>query len=491
MTNGVLDGYETPEDVAVLLGTDRATGQQVRLSLSMLTRHGYIGGATGSGKTRTVQQMVEWCSSQGVPCVVPDPKRDLSGMALPGKLEGRAMERAEMTGQSEWWEPIPLPVQFLALGGNGIGVPVRATVSTFPAHSLMKLINLLPAQQLALKATLLDAQQSQVELETIDDLREFVRNLRDNPDSSISPAVCNRLMDKLRVFEAETSGLFGGPEFDVFDLMRQDDDGWGMVSVIDCASLADTPEVQTTFMLWLLDRLCKQLPEVGEVDKPKLLFFLDEVHLMFQDAHKEFVREVLKVVKRIRSKGVGIVFISQSSADIPSPILEQCANRIQHVLRAVTPQHLRDIRKTVETFPLSKRYEIGEELTSMGTGEALVSVITDDGHYAEPAVVLMYVPKSSMSPMQDDDEMWNFVKSGDLWKKYREMERDWREEKREKYEPPVPEVRTRAEPDNSATGVMGALMTRLRERRGTGTPEDAAKPAATRTERPADDPWDT
>jgi hypothetical protein len=249
------------------------------------------------------------------------------------------------------------------------------------------------------------------------------------------------VIDALNLFEENNPGLFGGPEFDVMDLIRQDDD-WGVVSLIDSSQLQDNPEVLTTFLLWLLERLTSTLPEVGDEEIPKLVFFFDEAHLMFSDAPKEFVNGVLKTVKRIRSKGVGIFWISQSAADIPEKILEQCANRIQHSLRASTPKQLRELKKTAETFPLSARYDIVTELTSMAIGEALVCVIDDDGRPTPPAVTLLYVPMSSMEPM-DEDEIWEYVRSSPLQVKYLEMERRWNIERMEKEFAPAPEVKTR------------------------------------------------
>lgn len=446
MANGILDGYESESDKVCLFGTDRATGERVQIALGKFNRHGYVTGATGTGKTRTIQQMIEWCSMNAVPAVMADGKGDLSGMAKRGQLSERSRQRAQDTAQIDWWEGTSLPVQFLALGGKGQGTAVRTTVGSYGYKSLAKLIGLSPAQTNALGTVFLTARRDQYELIEIEDLRNYLRIVRDDPDSSISGGVCNRVIDALNLFEENNPGLFGGPEFDVMDLIRieRDSDGsdWGTVSLIDSSQLQDTPEVLTTFLLWLLERLASQLPEVGDQEVPKLVFFFDEAHLMFSDAPKEFISGVLKTIKRIRSKGVGVFWISQSASDIPEKILEQCASRIQHALRVATPKQLRELRKTAETFPLSARYDIVTELTSMAIGEALVCVIDDDGRPTPPAVTMMYVPLSSMEPM-DEDEIWEHTRRSPLQLKYLDMEREWRQSREASAMPPEPEVRTR------------------------------------------------
>jgi DNA helicase HerA-like ATPase len=444
MANGILDGYESESKFVCPLGTDRATGERVQLALGMLNRHGVVTGATGTGKTRTIQGMMEWLSQFGISSVMADGKGDLSGMAREGRLTGKIRERMSQTDQPEWWEPTSVPVQFLALGGKGEGTAVRTTVESYGYKSLAKIIGesgLTPAQTNALGTIFLTAAKEKFELVTIEDLKDYTRLVREDPDSSISGGVCNRIIDALNLFEHNNPGLFGGPEFDVMDLIRTDRE-WGTVSLIDSSKLQDTPEVLTTFMLWLLESLVKHLPEVGDQELPKLVFFFDEAHLMFADAPKEFVRGVLKIIKRIRSKGVGVFFISQSAADIPEAILEQCANRIQHSLRASTPKQLRELKKTAETFPISAQYDITRELTSMAIGEALVCVIDDDGRPTPPAVTLMYVPRSSMSPMEDY-EIAEYVSESQLQLKYLDMEREWQQTREGSAMPPEPEIRVR------------------------------------------------
>ncbi|HWV47636.1 MAG TPA: helicase HerA-like domain-containing protein, partial [Nitrospira sp.] len=361
MTDGILDGYETDCQFVAYLGTDRLSGEMVQMPISRFNRHGLVAGATGTGKSRSIQQIAEWCSQAGVPVLLCDGKGDMSGLAREGNPSDKARKRMELTGQDTWWEGNSFPVQFLAPGGQGNGVPVRVTVGSFQYKSLAKIIGLTPAQTNALGSVFMYARRAKAELETIEDLQQYVRLVRDDPESSISSGVCNRIYDALNLFEENNPGLFGGPEFDVMDLLKVSSSGehvWGNVSIIDSSQLVDNPDVLTTFLLWLMAQLNSALPEVGDQDKPRLVFFFDEAHMMFQDAPKEFTRGIVRLVKSIRSKGVGIFFISQSGADIPDAVLAQCGNRIQHTLRANTPAQLRDLKKTADTFPISSRYDI-------------------------------------------------------------------------------------------------------------------------------------
>lgn len=461
MTDGILDGYETDCPYVAYLGTDRESGEMVQMPISRFNRHGLVAGATGTGKSRSIQQIAEWCSQAGVPALLCDGKGDMSGLAREGKLSDRARKRAELTGQDVWWEPTSIPVQFLAPGGQGNGVPMRITVGSFQYKSLAKIIGLTPAQTAALGSVFLYARNERAELETIDDLKQYVRIVRDDPDSSISSGVCNRIYDALNLFEENNPGLFGGPEFDVMDLLKvtrnSSGDEWGTVSIIDSSQLVDNPDVLTTFLLWLMAQLNSALPEVGDQDKPRLVFFFDEAHMMFQDAPKEFTRSVLRLIKSIRSKGVGIFFISQSGADIPDAILGQCGNRIQHTIRANTPAQLRDLRKTADTFPLSSRYDVAAELSNMEIGEALVCIIDDDGRCTTPAVTMMYVPRTSMEPLTDD-EIRRHTRNSPLWLKFRDAEREWRESKLQSSMPPEPEVRSyEHNRTNAAARVADAL----------------------------------
>lgn len=475
MGNGILDGYETDSAHVAPIGADRASGMRVQLPLGKFNRHGIVSGATGTGKTRTIQQMMEWCAMNGVPCLAADGKGDMSGMAKEGVLSGKARQRLEMTDQSEWWEGTSVPVQFLALGGRGAGVAVRTTVGSYGYKPLAKLMKLSPAQTAALHTVFREATLMHETLETMDDLRDYIRSVREDAEISVSPRVCDNLTNAINLFEDNNPGLFGGPEFDVMDLIR-DDDGWGMVSLIDSSQLQDSPEVVTTFILWMVNQLYRALPEVGDQEKPKLVLFLDEANTMFQDAPKEFIREFEQTIKRIRSKGVGIFLISQSAADIPDKILEQCANRIQHAVRANTPEQRRRIKKTVDTFPVSAVYDIEKELVSMAIGEALVCLIDDDGRPTPPSVALIYTPCTSMSPLTDD-ELREHVRGSLLFLKYRDMEREYKLAREDAVFPPAPPIRQREVTPNPVAAALGRILR--------NEPHDAIPVVID------DDPWNT
>jgi uncharacterized protein len=429
----VLAGYDFDTEDVVPLGRDIATGKLVQLSVPMMNRHGYVAGSTGSGKTMTIRGIIEFLSMRGVPVILSDAKGDLSGMARPGKLTGKYLDRARQLAQidhpDEWWEPTDLPVDFFALGGNGTGIPVRIPAGTFDYKSMAKIIGLTPSQTNAFASAFLASRNvSSGGMETLEDLRAFVRGCFQDPDAGLSEAVGNRVINRINIFEAENPGLFGGPEFDVMDFV-QTVDGWGRVSVIDSSVLSDTPDVLTTFLMWVLDKLSKYLPEVGDTGIPKCVVFLDEAHLLFDGAPKEFIADLVRKIKTLRSKGVGVFFISQSASDIHPKVLAQCANRIQHGLRANTWDELRAVSRTAKTFPLSATYKVEERLTSMRTGDALVCVVDDTGAPTPVSVCRMYVPRTSVEVLSDE-ELHDHVAQSELSAKYRDMEAEHAARKR-------------------------------------------------------------
>lgn len=493
MANGILDGYEYDSRYVAPLGRDVATGFHVQLNIKMMNRHGYAAGATGTGKSRTIQGMAEWLSQNGVSVVMADGKGDMSGMAREGNLTGKVRARAQRLGQIDcengWWEETSIPVEFLALGGNGIGVPVRVPVGTFGHKSLAKVCGLSAPQSLALASAFLASKNDSEALETLDDLGSYLRGIKDDPESGVSPAVCDRILNRFAVFESENPGLFGGPEFDIMDVIAQDSFGWGRVSVIDSSKLADNPDVLTTFLLWLLDRMCDRLPEVGDNGIPKCVVFLDEAHLIFEDAPKEFTRGVVRTIKRLRSKGVGVFFCSQQASDIPDAVLSQCANRIQHALRANTPKELRELKKTADTFPVSKVYDIATELTQMPTGTALVCVMDDEGRPTPPSVCEMYVPRTSLDPL-DDEEVWENVLASDLFRKYGELEAEHEMKRARARLIPAPVVIQRPKPQEPVSAAPNGspvrdLMDRITGRQnGSQSREDTSASDDTES-----DPW--
>ncbi|WP_235003445.1 helicase HerA-like domain-containing protein [Blastococcus haudaquaticus] len=408
--------------------TDPAAG--VRLPLAMLNRHGLVAGATGTGKTKTLQVMAEQLSAAGVPVVLADIKGDLSGLAQPGATGERVAARAEQTGDA--WTPTGYPVEFLSLGGIGPGVPVRATMTGFGPVLLSKVLDLNPTQESSLGLIFHYADDAGLPLLDLKDLRSVVSWLisdEGKPElknlGGLSPATAGVILRNLIGLE-EIGGdvFFGEPEWEPADIMRTTADGQGVISAVELAAVQDRPALFSTFLMWLLAELFEELPEVGDLDKPKLVFFFDEAHLLFSGASKAFLESVTQTVRLIRSKGVGIFFVTQNPTDVPSAVLGQLGNRVQHALRTFTPEDAKALRKTVSTFPKSEDYDLEELLTSLGTGEAAVTVLSERGSPTPVAATMLRAPRSLMAPV-DPAVLTAAVAASPLWPKYGEpVDRD-------------------------------------------------------------------
>ena len=381
-------------------------GAGVRVPLAMLNRHGLIAGATGTGKTKTLQLIVEQLSSAGVPVVVADVKGDLSGLAQPGAPSERSRQRAVQTGDD--WQPTGFPVEFLALGGLGTGVPVRATLTDFGPLLLSKVLDLNATQESSLGLIYHYADSAGLPLLDLQDLRAVVQWLLSDEGKAelknlggLSTATAGVILRKL-IALAELGGdvFFGEPEFEPADVLRTTDDGRGIVTAVELAAVQDRPALFSTFLMWLLAELFEELPEVGDVDTPKLVFFFDEAHLLFNGASKAFLDSVTQTVRLIRSKGVGVFFVTQNPTDVPSAVLGQLGNRVQHALRTFTPEDAKALRRTVSTFPKTEDYELEELLTSLGIGEAAVTVLSDRGTPTPVAWTMLRAPRSLMGPME-------------------------------------------------------------------------------------------
>ncbi len=380
-------------------------GAQVRVPLSMMTRHGLIAGATGTGKTKTLQLLTEQLSAAGVPVVIADVKGDLSGLAAPGPAGDRVTKRAADTGDS--WTPTGFPVEFLALGGLGPGVPVRASVTSFGPLLLSKVLRLNATQESSLGLVFHHADRAGLPLLDLKDLRSVISWLVSDEGKGdleglggLSKATAGVILRNLIALE-DVGGdvFFGEPEWDTPDLMRVAPDGRGVISAVELTEVQDRPALFSTFLMWLLAELFEELPEVGEVEKPKLVFFFDEAHLLFSGASKGFLESVTQTVRLIRSKGVGIFFVTQNPTDVPTPVLGQLGNRVQHALRAFTPDDATALKKTVKTYPTSKDYDIAEALTSLGTGEAVVTVLSERGAPTPVAWTMLRAPRSTMGQL--------------------------------------------------------------------------------------------
>src|SRR3954447_10662051 len=354
---------------------------QVRIPLPMLNRHGLVAGATGTGKTKTLQVIAEQLSAQGVPVFLADVKGDLSGVSQPGRPSDKLAARTQTIGQV--WQPTGFPVEYLALGGLGSGVPVRATVTSFGPTLLAKVLDLNDTQTSSLSLVFHYADQAGLALLDLKDLRSVIQYLVSDEGKAdlaglggLSRATAGVLLRELVEFaDSGAEAFFGEPEFDTRHLLRTASDGRGMVTCLELTAVQDKPALFSTFLLWMLADLFHDLPEAGDLDKPKLVFFFDEAHLLFRDASKAFLDQITQTVRLIRSKGVGVFFVTQSPKDVDADVLAQLGNRVQHALRAYTPDDAKALRAAVSTFPKSG-YDLEELLTTLGIGEAVVTVLS-------------------------------------------------------------------------------------------------------------------
>ncbi|MFD5720842.1 helicase HerA-like domain-containing protein [Streptomyces sp. NPDC127036] len=380
---------------------------QIRVPLPMLNRHGLVAGATGTGKTKTLQLIAEQLSAQGVPVFLADVKGDVSGISAPGEPGDKVRERAAEVHQE--WTPGGCPAEFYALGGLGHGIPLRATVTSFGPVLLSKVLQLNQTQEQSLGLIFHYADQKGLELVDLKDLRAVVAFLTSDEGKQelkgiggLSTATAGVILRSLTAFEAQgMSPFFGEPEFDTSELTRTAQDGRGVVSVLELPAVQDKPQLFSTFLMWLLADLFHDLPEVGDSDKPKLVFFFDEAHLLFDDASKAFLDSITRTVRLIRSKGVGVFFVTQTPKDVPGDVLAQLGNRVQHALRAFTPDDQKALKATVKTFPNSP-YDLEEVLTGLGTGEAVVTVLSEKGAPTPVAATRLRAPRSLMGPVAPD-----------------------------------------------------------------------------------------
>ncbi len=376
----------------------------------MMNRHGLVAGATGTGKTVTLHMMAEQLSTAGVPVFLADIKGDLSGLATAAAGSEKLTARTESIGQA--WAGKTFPVEFLALGGDGNGIPVRATISSFGPILLSRVMELNDTQESSLQLVFHFADQKNLELIDLKDLRavsQFLTSAEGKDElkelGGLSKATAGVILRELVNLEAQgLEKFFGEPEFDTAELLRTAPDGRGVITCLELPTLQTKPMLFSTFLMWLLADLFEDLPEAGDLDKPKLVFFLDEAHLLFNGASKAFLDAITTTVRLIRSKGVGIFFVTQTPKDVPADILGQLANRIQHALRAFTPEDakaLKALKATVSTFPVSD-YDLEETLTSAGIGEAVITVMNENGAPTLVALTRLRAPESVMGPSTDD-----------------------------------------------------------------------------------------
>ncbi len=386
-----------------------ANDAPVQVPLAMMNRHGLVAGATGTGKTKTLQGMAEQLSAAGVPVVIADIKGDVSGLAAPGEAGGPAEQRMADLGLP--FAPASFPVEFLSLGGIGPGIPVRATVSDFGPQLLAKVLEANETQEQSLELVFHYADSKGLPLLDLSDLRALLTFLDSDEGTAelkgiggVSSATVGVLLRAL--VGLETGGgteFFGEPQLEIADLMRTAPDGRGVVSCLELAAVQDKPRLFSTALMWLIAELFEGLPEAGDLPKPKLVFFFDEAHLLFDGASKAFRQSVEQTVRLIRSKGVGVFFVTQTPKDVPADVLGQLGNRIQHALRAFTPDDAKALKATVSTFPKSEFYDLTELLTSMGIGEAAVTILDEKGVPTPVVHTRMVAPASRMAPADDID----------------------------------------------------------------------------------------
>nr|HQU87724.1 DUF853 family protein [Denitromonas sp.] len=384
----------------------KADGRDVALLPRLANRHGLITGATGTGKTVTLQRLAESFSSIGVPVFLADVKGDLSGIGVAGTASEKLMKRLNAIG-IDTFEPVQNAAVFWDVFGES-GHPVRATVSDMGPLLLSRLLNLNDTQGGVLQIVFKVADDNGLLLLDLKDLRAMVQFVGDNAKTiktqygNVSTASIGAIQRGLLMIEEQGGDVFfGEPMLDIADLMQTGANGRGVINVLAADKLYNNPKLYSTFLLWLLAELFEQLPEVGDPDKPKLVFFFDEAHLLFNDAPKALLEKVEQVVRLIRSKGVGIYFVTQNPLDVPDSVLGQLGNRVQHALRAFTPRDQKAVKTAADTMRANPAFDAAEAITELGVGEALISFLDEKGRPNITERCFVIAPGSRLGPMTD------------------------------------------------------------------------------------------
>lgn len=425
----VQNGYTFKGESAIMgigvLGNEPINGAIVKLPLKTMNRHGLIAGATGTGKTKTLQVIAEALSDASVPVLLMDIKGDLSGIAAAGTVNDKITDRCQKAGIE--FKPTAFPVELMTLSTEK-GVRLRATVSEFGPILLSKILGLNDTQEGVVSMIFKYCDDHKMALL---DLKDFTKTLQyisnegkaeiEKEYGKISTSSTGTILRK--VIELQQQGadsFFGEPSFDVDDLMRISDDGRGMISVLRVTDMQSKPKLFSTFMLSLLAELYATLPEEGDMDKPKLVLFIDEAHLVFQEATSALLQQIETVIKLIRSKGVGIFFCTQNPQDIPASVLAQLGLKVQHALRAFTAADRKTIKQAAENYPETSFYKTEDALTQLGIGEAFITLLNEKG-IPTPLVHTMLVPPRSRMDILSDIEIDALVDKSRLAKKYDEV----------------------------------------------------------------------
>lgn len=397
---------------------------EVNLSLKMMNRHGLVAGATGTGKTRTLQLLAEQLSDAGVPVFMLDVKGDLSGLNEPGATNPKVEDRSKQLNKP--FNPTGFPVEIYSLSGK-MGAQMRATVLEFGPTLLSKVLDLNDTQAGVMAVIFKYADDNKMPIIDLNDLKKLVSYLSEGAGAAeirsnygtISSSTSGTVLRKIIAIEQQgLSNMFGEKSFDIDDLYERVD-GKGTISLLNIADVQNQPVLYSTFLLSLLAEIFNREPEVGDLDKPKLVFFFDEAHLLFKNSSKAFLEQIETIIRLIRSKGIGVFFCTQSPTDVPESVLAQLGNRVQHALRAFTPNDVDALKKTVNTYPKSEFYEIDKMLTSLGTGQALITVLNEKGIPTQVAATMLTPPRSVMGPLPNAD-FEQLVLSSQVYAKYKD-----------------------------------------------------------------------
>ena len=398
-------------------------GNFINIEPKMANRHGLVTGATGTGKTVTLQVLAENFSEIGVPVFLQDVKGDLTGFIEQGSESSRFRERLDLIGLDKT-DFSTFPVTFWDLFGED-GHPIRTTVTDMGPLMLSKLLNLNDVQTSILYTVFKFADDNGMLLLDFKDLMGVLDFLVNNKKDlggdivTINTSSVGAIRRKLLIYEEEgIEHFFGEPALDIKDLMVVDNMGRGMINVLESKKLFTNPSLYSTFLLWLLSELFEELEEVGDPDKPRLVFFFDEAHLIFKDMPKFLLEKFEQVVKLIRSKGVGVFFITQNPLDIPDSVLGQLGNRVQHALRAYTPRDQRAVKVAADTFRQNPEFDTGEVITQLGLGEALISFLDEDGIPGVVERAYVMPPKSKIGPAKDQEALKRYIDMSFIGRKY-------------------------------------------------------------------------
>ncbi|MFI1745401.1 helicase HerA-like domain-containing protein [Thalassobellus sediminis] len=407
---------------AAMLDGETITGAHVKIPLKTLNRHGLIAGATGTGKTKSLQVLAENLSDKGVPVLLMDIKGDLSGLAQPSPGHAKIDERHEKIGLP--FEAKSFPVEILTLSKQD-GVRLRATVSEFGPVLLSRILDLSETQSGVVAVIFQYCDDNKMPVLDLKDFKKILQYATQEGKAEfteaygrISTASTGAILRKIVELEQQGADLFfGETSFDVDDLLRVNDEGRGYINIMRLTDIQDRPKLFSTFMLSLLAEIYSTFPEQGDSDRPELIIFIDEAHLIFNEASKALLSQIESIVKLIRSKGVGLYFVTQNPTDVPEGVLGQLGLKIQHALRAFTAKDRKAIKLTAENYPDSEYYDTTEVLTSLGIGEALVSALDEKGRPTPLAATMMRAPMSRMDVLTET-ELSNLLSKSKLVKKY-------------------------------------------------------------------------